>query len=102
MKKIIIIIVTLFVFFGAAFLLTPVNSNYFLKNIKHNMLPEKCREQVTSSGNCFAIAQGYQYNENKKECEVSYGGGCSFNIPFETIEDCKKKCEKLRFRLLQI
>ena len=79
--------------FGVVYLLTSINNNYF------NILPEKCGEKVSASGNCAAMPRGYQYNKKKNECEVIHGSGCSINTPFETMEDCQKKCKKLKFHL---
>jgi hypothetical protein len=61
--------------------------------VKYGSLPEKCKEQVTSSGDCFSIGQGFQYNKEKGACEISFGNGCGTYSPFKTLDECNKVCE---------
>lgn len=43
-------------------------------------------------GNCKASVPKYYFDQTEKKCNVFYWGGCNGVVPFETLEDCNKKC----------
>ncbi len=79
--KIIILLLPLLVFTACS-----SNSN----KIK---LPEKCYEKG-NTGNCRAYFIKYEYNQEKNKCQKFVYGGCGGNIPFNTLNECKRSCEE--------
>ena len=43
-------------------------------------------------GNCRMAIKRYHYDKKEKKCKEFTYGGCNGIVPFETLEDCKKKC----------
>lgn len=67
------------------FLLTACSS-------KSDKLSSKCYT-VPKTGNCKAMINKYYFNIEDKSCKSFIWGGCGGNIPFQTLEECKKTCE---------
>lgn len=44
------------------------------------------------AGPCKAAFERYYYNPETKKCESFIWGGCQGKVPFETLEECKSKC----------
>jgi hypothetical protein len=58
-----------------------------------------CKEQqhkdcslLPDPGPCKALFKKYYYDQNEKKCKQFNWGGCDGVVPFETLEDCQKKC----------
>ncbi|MBP6565803.1 MAG: BPTI/Kunitz domain-containing protein [Saprospiraceae bacterium] len=47
---------------------------------------------IPDVGNCKASIPRYYFDKTEKKCKVFYWGGCDGVVPFETFEDCNKKC----------
>lgn len=54
----------------------------------------KCMQRVSGSGMCKAFWWGIEFDQNSGKCVKRGVGGCSFETPFENIEECQKVCEK--------
>ncbi|MCK5123477.1 MAG: hypothetical protein KAQ87_05035 [Candidatus Pacebacteria bacterium] len=57
----------------------------------------RCSEKVTFDSPCHMskIINGYEFDLTLNKCkEVSVYGGCSFETPFKTLEECQEVCEK--------
>ena len=46
------------------------------------------------TGPCKAIIKKYYFDYEENKCQEFIWGGCQGVVPFETIENCKKECEK--------
>ncbi len=44
-------------------------------------------------GLCLAVIPRYYYDKDEKKCKEFTWGGCGGVVPFETLEECKLKCE---------
>jgi hypothetical protein len=49
-----------------------------------------CKAQVIGLGNCEMFTVGYEFNG--KSCQEVGIAGCEFEIPFDTMKDCKMEC----------
>jgi len=54
----------------------------------------RCGEKVEGVGFCRAFRDGYEFNSETGKCIKKGASGCSFGIPFATIEECQEVCEK--------
>jgi len=54
----------------------------------------KCDQKVGGFGMCKALREGYEFDHSSGKCLKRGVSGCSFEIPFETSEECQKACEK--------
>lgn len=52
----------------------------------------KCKLEP-DPGFCKAYFPKYYYDPDKKKCEEFIWGGCDGVVPFDTIEECEKKCD---------
>ncbi len=52
-----------------------------------------CSQKVAGIGLCKMIYEGYEFNESENKCVRNTASGCSFEIPFSSIEECQKTCE---------
>ena len=43
-------------------------------------------------GNCDGYFSKYYFDQTEQKCKVFIWGGCGGVVPFETLEDCNKKC----------
>ena len=43
-------------------------------------------------GNCKGSFPRYYFDQTEQKCKVFYWGGCDGLVPFQTLEDCNKKC----------
>jgi len=55
-------------------------------------LDSKCYSQP-KSGKCEAMFNKYYFDFNSGVCKTFTWGGCGGNIPFHSLEECKKTCE---------
>lgn len=53
----------------------------------------RCNEQVEGIGNCDAFREGYDLDSESGMCGGKGVTGCTFKIPFDSIEECRKVCE---------
>jgi hypothetical protein len=44
------------------------------------------------TGPCKAAFERYYYDQEEKTCKMFLWGGCNGVVPFETLEECQKKC----------
>ncbi|WP_072679618.1 BPTI/Kunitz domain-containing protein [Arcobacter sp. LA11] len=56
-------------------------------------LSKKCYKKGVT-GMCRGYFIKYEYNEKTKKCQHFVYGGCGGNIPFNTLDECKKSCEE--------
>ena len=56
-------------------------------------LSKKCYEKGIK-GKCRANFIKYEYNQEKSKCQKFIYGGCGGNVPFHTLDKCKKTCEE--------
>jgi len=82
--KFILVITSLFI------LNSCVNKN----NINNKNLDKQCYEKP-KTGFCRAYFKIYYYDKNSKTCKSSVWGGCGGNVPFKSLNNCKKTCEQL-------
>ncbi|MCK5123407.1 MAG: hypothetical protein KAQ87_04660 [Candidatus Pacebacteria bacterium] len=57
----------------------------------------RCGEKVKFDSLCHMskIIKGYEFDPSlNKRMEVNVHGGCSFETPFQTLEECQEVCEK--------
>ena len=54
----------------------------------------RCGEKVKGIGPCKMLGIGYEFDLDTKKCIEKKVGGCSFEIPFKTSEECQEICEK--------
>ena len=75
-----------------------INSKNIYSNeftIKEKSAPDaRCGEKVEGIGSCKRSAIGYEFDSNLEKCVEKRVGGCSFEIPFGTLEECQEVCEK--------
>lgn len=57
-----------------------------------NELDSKCYSQP-KSGKCKAMINRFYFDFNSGVCKSFIWGGCGGNVPFKTMEECKKTCE---------
>ncbi len=48
--------------------------------------------QKPEAGHCRAAFKKYFYNNQTQSCEMFIWGGCGGNVPFETLQQCRKVC----------
>jgi len=53
-----------------------------------------CKQKVKGKGICEAFWIGYQYADSQGKCVEEGVSGCSFETPFDSLEECQKACEK--------
>lgn len=44
-------------------------------------------------GPCKALFEKYYYDPGSKQCKPFFWGGCQGVVPFNTLEDCRQRCE---------
>ena len=84
------------------FLVSETNSYIDLRDVYSNeftikeksALDARCEEKVIGIGLCEALGIGYEFNSETGECIKRGVSGCSFEIPFETLEECQEVCEE--------
>lgn len=70
-----------------------VYSNKFTINEQKAPDP-RCKQKVEGMGLCKMIKDGYEFNASENKCVKRTAiNGCSFEIPFDSLEDCKEICE---------
>lgn len=47
---------------------------------------------IPEAGPCKAAFKRYYFDQKEKKCKEFIWGGCNGVVPFETLEDCQKKC----------
>ncbi|MEP4533748.1 MAG: BPTI/Kunitz-type proteinase inhibitor domain-containing protein [Cyclobacteriaceae bacterium] len=47
---------------------------------------------VPESGTCRALTHKFYYDQDEGRCKSFVYGGCGGTVPFESLEDCQKKC----------
>mgnify|MGYP002380653318 CR=1 FL=1 len=47
---------------------------------------------IPETGPCKASIPKYYFDKQEQKCKVFYWGGCDGVVPFETQQDCDKKC----------
>lgn len=55
-------------------------------------LDSKCYA-LPKTGKCKAMFNKYYFDFNTNSCKTFIWGGCGGNIPFHSLEECKKTCE---------
>ena len=45
------------------------------------------------AGPCKAYFPKYYYDKNDKKCKQFVWGGCRGVVPFDTMEECEKRCD---------
>ena len=70
-----------------------VYSNEFTIKEKSALDP-RCEEKVVGIGSCKMGAIGYEFDSSLEKCVEKRVGGCSFEIPFGSLEECQEVCEK--------
>ena len=68
-------------------------SNEFII-VEKAALDLRCDEKVKGIGPCDAYRMGYEFNSETGKCVKKGVSGCSFEIPFQTFEECQEVCEK--------
>lgn len=68
-------------------------SNEFTINEKSAIGP-KCGQIVSGYGMCEAFWEGIEFDQNSGNCVKRGVSGCSFETPFETMEECQKACKR--------
>jgi len=59
---------------------------------KEVKLDSKCYE-LPKTGMCKAMFSKYYFNQNEEKCKQFIWGGCGGNVPFQTLQECEKKCK---------
>lgn len=54
------------------------------------ILKSKDCELEPDSGPCEAYITKYYYDKGEKKCQSFLWGGCEGEVPFNTLEECKK------------
>ena len=73
-----------------------IYSNEFTIKEK-SALDARCGEKVKFDSPCYLsrIIEGYEFDPVLNKCkEITVYGGCSFETPFESLEECQEVCEK--------
>ncbi len=78
--------------------LKEIYSNEFTIKEK-SVLDPRCSEKVKDSVgvnniDCAVISFGYEFDSVAEKCVMKAVNGCSFETPFETLEECQEVCEK--------
>ncbi len=47
---------------------------------------------IPETGPCKAAFIKYYFDQTEKKCTTFIYGGCEGVVPFETLEECNKKC----------
>jgi len=58
---------------------------------KDNPRSERCNLKP-DPGLCKAYIPRYYFDKEDNKCKEFIWGGCEGVVPFETLEECKKKC----------
>ncbi|MCK5466670.1 hypothetical protein KAI56_04240 [Candidatus Parcubacteria bacterium] len=74
-----------------------IYSNEFTIKEK-SALDLRCGEKVKGIGLCEGLGIGYEFNSETGKCIKRGVSGCSFDIPFETLEECQEVCEENNIR----
>jgi len=74
---------------------TIIYSNEFTIKEKSALDP-RCGEKVIGIGLCEALAIGYEFDSGLEKCVEKRVGGCSFEIPFGSLEECQEVCEEIK------
>ena len=53
-----------------------------------------CKQMVGGNGMCEAYFEGYEFDNSVGICVKKGVSGCSFESPFETLEECQIACER--------
>lgn len=70
-----------------------IYSNEFIIE-ENSKIDPRCGQKVTGIGSCKMIKGGYEFDASENKCiRKNAVNGCSFEIPFDTLEDCQKTCE---------
>jgi len=70
-----------------------VYSNEFTIN-EISAADPRCGKKVRGIGPCEAGASGYEYDPAVNKCFSGFASGCSFEIPFNSLEECRDVCER--------
>ena len=70
-----------------------IYSNEFTIKEK-SALDLRCSEKVKGVGPCDEYNIGYEFNSETEKCIRRGVSGCSFEIPFSSLEECQEVCEK--------
>ena len=68
-------------------------SNEFTIKEKSAIDP-RCSEKVKGFGDCDGCHWGYEFDAETGKCVKKVVCGCSFEIPFKSLEECQRVCEK--------
>ena len=49
---------------------------------------------IPDPGPCKGAFIKYYFDQSEKKCKTFVYGGCDGLVPFETMEDCTKKCPR--------
>lgn len=52
----------------------------------------RCSQKVKGTGACDAYFSGYEFNASTGRCVFRGVSGCSGSAPFDTFDECEKKC----------
>ncbi len=69
-----------------------IYSNEFTIKEK-SVLDLRCNEKVKGVGYCRGFREGYEFDSETGKCVKKGASGCSFEIPFESLEECQEVCE---------
>ena len=72
-----------------------IYSNEFTIKEK-SALDARCGEKVVGVGLCEALGIGYEFNSETGKCIKRGVSGCSFEIPFQSLEECQEVCEEVK------
>lgn len=54
----------------------------------------RCGQKVKGIGPCEMAVMGYEFDSESGRCVKKTASGCSAEIPFNSLEECQKTCEK--------
>lgn len=52
----------------------------------------KCDQKVRGIGSCDAAGIGYEFDSGTEKCAKKIASGCTFEIPFNSLEECQEAC----------
>jgi len=84
MRKIILILIVVIIVVALSIAIVLFIQNPF----------DPCKQKVKGNGVCDAYFQGYEFDNSIGKCVVKGVSGCSFEAPFNTLEECQSVCEK--------
>ena len=76
---------------------SPLNKIYYSNEFtikEKSALDPRCGEKVEGVGYCRDFREGYEFDSTLEKCIKKGVSGCSFEIPFETLEECQEVCEE--------